>query len=247
MSFVACATNSPRRAVDGLRVPKLAIFDLDGTLVDSVPDIVVALNTALSDLGLPPISAMQARCWVGNGARVLARRAYTRDMLASADDAVVDQLYKRFLARYSERACEQSRIYPGVEQCIEFLAVNGCQLACVTNKPYSITTQVLRTLKLDGWFSMVVGGDSLPEKKPHPLPLQHVMRAIGAEPPETLMIGDSASDVEAARAAGVDSLCVTYGYNQGLDVTALGANRVVDSLAEMPAFFQPSLEKTGKA
>lgn len=230
-----------------MHLPKLAIFDLDGTLVDSVPDIAVALNAALDDLGLPQVSVEQARRWVGNGARVLARRAYTRAMSADADNDAVDRLYARFLARYSERACEQSRIYEGVEPCLAFLAANDCRLACVTNKPYAITTQVLQTLKLGDRFSMVVGGDSLAEKKPHPMPLQHVMQILGAKPAETLMIGDSSSDVEAAIAAGVDSLCVTYGYNQDLDVTALGANQVVDSLAEVPELFQMSLKKTGKA
>lgn len=216
------------------KFPGLVIFDLDGTLVDSVPDISVALNAALIDFGHAGASLDQVRGWVGNGAYRLVERALDE----AAEPGQVDRVHQRFLERYAERVCEHSEIYPGVEDCLGWLRSNECLMACVTNKPYALAKQLLETLSLDHWFFQLLGADSLPRKKPDPEPLLHVMASSGMRHEETLMVGDSHSDVAAARAANIAGVCVSYGYSQGLDVHALGADYVVDSLSELPGLFE---------
>lgn len=212
----------------------LVMFDLDGTLTDTVPDITVALNAALADLGLRTISESETRLWVGNGARRLCSRAISRDMNGTADNAATDRLLDRFLERYAERVCVDTRIYDGARECLAELRAHGIALACVTNKPERHTRTLLDELRLSGTFDVVVAGDTLPEKKPHPAPLQHVMSTLKISSSASMMVGDSAADVAAARAAGTSCVCVTYGYNHGNDVHALGADAVIDSLGELP-------------
>lgn len=210
------------------------MFDLDGTLVDTVPDIAVALNAALADVNLPSVTAAQVRLWVGNGARRLCGRAISRDMTDAADNVVAACLLERFLERYAERICVSTRIYDGVVECLAELRARGLALACITNKPERHTRVLLDELQLARSFDAVVGGDTLPEKKPHPAPLHHVMSTLGISSGLSLMVGDSATDVAAARAAAVRCVCVSYGYNHGEDVRALGADAVLDSLRELP-------------
>lgn len=214
-------------------MPKLVIFDLDGTLVDTVPDIAVALNAALADLDLPAVSETETRRWVGNGARVLCGRAIARSEQDTADRQLAHALLERFLRRYAERACHASRIYDGAAETLRWLRSRGCVLACVTNKPMEHTEILLDALALRGCFDLVLGGDSLPSKKPDPLPLLECLRHFDVAPDDALMVGDSDNDVAAARAAGIDCACVTYGYSQGRDVRALGATFVIASLHDL--------------
>ncbi|HEX6927670.1 MAG TPA: phosphoglycolate phosphatase [Gammaproteobacteria bacterium] len=219
-------------------LPRLVIFDLDGTLVDTVPDIAVALNAALVDLAFPEVSATETRRWVGDGARVLCGRAIARGDHEMADPLQADALLERFLARYAERVCEASRVYDGVEEVLRWLRTQGCRLACVTNKPAEHTEILLQSLKLRASFDLVFGGDSLPARKPDPLPLLECLRHFGVAAHEALMIGDSDNDVTAARAAGIECACVTYGYSQGHDVHTLGAALVIVSLRELSRYFK---------
>lgn len=212
----------------------LVMFDLDGTLVDTVPDIAVALNAALADVSLPAVSEADVRLWVGNGARRLCGRAISLDMNDTADKALADQLLERFLARYAERVCVETRTYAHAAECLDELRAHGLALALITNKPERHTRALLNELRLESRFDAIVAGDTLQERKPHPAPLQHVMARLGIAPSGSLMVGDSATDVAAARAAGARSVCVTYGYNHGEDVRALGADAVLDSLDELP-------------
>ncbi len=216
---------------------KLVIFDLDGTLVDTVPDIAVALNAALADVVLPAVTEAETRRWVGNGARVLCGRAIARSDRDTADPRKADELLERFLHRYAEHACEASRVYDGAEETLQWLRTQGCRLACVTNKPLEHTQILLHALELRALFDLVLGGDSLPARKPDPLPLRECLRHFGVTAREALMVGDSINDIAAARAAGIDCACVTYGYNQGRDVRALGAALVIDSLHDLRAHF----------
>lgn len=220
-----------------LRLPRLALFDLDGTLVDSVPDIAVALNRSLVELGRPEAGLDEVRAWVGTGARDLAARAISRDMRGSDDDAAVETLYSRYLAHYARRVCVETTIYPGVQECLEFLRTRGVTLAVVTNKPEGIATELLATLGLASAFAMVLGGDTLPWKKPDPRPLLHAMEQFDMAAAQTLMIGDSATDIYAARRAGIDCACVTYGYHRGEDLPSLAPRLLLDSLAELPGHF----------
>lgn len=214
-------------------LPRLVVFDLDGTLIDTVPDISVALNRALVDLQHPEVSADDVRCWVGNGARTLCGRAISRSLADSADPGLAEKLLSRFLDRYAERTCADSRIYDGVEQLLEWLSGRDVKLAIVTNKPVRHTEILLDAVALRPRFALVLGGDSAMRKKPDPAPLLECLQHFSLGPRDVLMVGDSENDIKAAQAAGIDSVCVTYGYNQGRDVHELGADLVVESLTEL--------------
>ena len=220
-------------------MPRLVIFDLDGTLVDTVPDIAVALNGALADFQLPSVSVNDVRRWVGNGARVLCGRAISRDAIDEADSKLANELLSRFLDRYAARTCAESRIYDGAEQLLEWLCAQRAQLAVATNKPLKHTEILLDALSLRSKFGLVLGGDSAARKKPDPAALHECLRHFALKPQDALMVGDSENDIQAAQAAGIDSVCVTYGYNQGRDVRDLGADLVIESLAELIHNLEP--------
>ena len=223
--------------------PRLIIYDLDGTLVDSVPDIAVALDRALRRQGYSSVDSQAVRGWIGNGARKLIERAIASQ--GEVSEAKVESLLAAFLDEYSQALCEHSTIYPGVIECLETCAANGCAQAVITNKPADLAVGLLERLGLTRYFTGLLGGDSLPEKKPHPAPLEWMMREHGVTPPQTLMVGDSAADLDAARAAGVDSVAVTYGYNRlpadsdiAAELKKLGARRTFDSLADLPDYLE---------
>lgn len=211
--------------------PKLVLFDLDGTLVHSVPDLAHAVDRMLQALGMPVAGIEKVGAWVGNGAAVLVRRALADDM---SGEGVAEDLfakaYASFLAFYAQATTERSELYAGVMVCLEGLKEKGIQLGVVTNKPMEFTHSMLAGFKLARFFDVVLGGDSLPERKPHPLPLQEAMRLCSSLPESTLMVGDSVNDVAAARAAGCPVVCVPYGYNHGQDIAQAGPDMIVERL-----------------
>jgi len=217
-------------------LPACVMFDLDGTLVDSALDLTAAVDNMLQALGRAPAGEDRVRQWVGNGAPVLVMRALTGEMYP-ADDAVEPELFQAafevFLSAYTQSNGRYSRLYPGVEEVLQQLQGAGVPMAVVTNKPMAFTTPLLKALKIDHYFDQVLGGDSLPVKKPDPLPLRVVMETFGCQPERALMLGDSRNDVLAARAAGCPVICVSYGYNHGEPVDACSPDRVVDSFAEL--------------
>lgn len=217
-------------------LPACVMFDLDGTLVDSALDLTAAVDNMLQALGRATAGEDRVRQWVGNGAPVLVMRALTGEMYP-ADDAVEPELFQAafevFLSAYTQSNGRYSRLYPGVEEVLQQLQGAGVPMAVVTNKPMAFTTPLLKALKIDHYFDQVLGGDSLPVKKPDPLPLQAVMETFGCQPERALMLGDSRNDVLAARAAGCPVICVSYGYNHGEPVGACSPDRVVDSFAEL--------------
>ncbi len=212
------------------------LFDLDGTLVDSVPDLAAAVDAMLAALGRAAAGEARVRSWVGNGAPMLVRRALTGCM-QPATDAVPEGLYEQafagFMAAYSACSGQHSRLYPGVTDFLEQLREQELKLALITNKPGRFIPHLLRACALEGYFQQILGGDALPECKPHPAPLLHVARELGVEPSRCLMVGDSKNDVGAARAAGCPVACVTYGYNHGEPISAARPDWVVDSLLEL--------------
>jgi phosphoglycolate phosphatase len=224
----------------GGAVPALVLIDLDGTLVDTIPDIAFSIDRTLVELGRPAAGAERVGEWVGNGIEVLVRRA-----LAGTNDGEVDESdYARALPRfrelYAHHVCDRSRVYDGVTVGLDYLHGCGAQLACVTNKAEAFTTRLLAALALDGYFSLVVCGDTLARRKPDPMPLLYAAEHFGVAPAEALLIGDSANDVKAARAAGFGIVCVSYGYNHGDDIRTSAPDAVIDSLAELPGLFAPS-------
>lgn len=216
---------------------KLVLIDLDGTLVDSVPDLAYSVDQTMLRLGLPLRGEAAVRTWVGNGVKTLVERALTNDLHQPADPVALEQALAVFMEIYAENTSQRSRIYPGVLEGLDFL--QSCQaltLACVTNKAEQFTHKLLKDLGLFERFALIVSGDTLPEKKPHPLPLLYAAAQFKVSTSEAIMIGDSKSDVKAARAAGFKMIAVSYGYNHGEDIRNYQPDAVVDSLAELKAW-----------
>lgn len=204
------------------------VFDLDGTLVDSVPDLTLGLNHALVTLNFPEVSQEDVRGWVGNGSLKLIERALAH--FNEHNPGQISAVHKQFLTSYKLFLCEQSTLYPGVMALLKGLHEQEKTLVLMTNKPIQFVPQLLGHLKIDDVFSLVLGGDSLSEKKPHPLPLLHVLETFNNTPEQCLMVGDSRSDIVCAQQAGVDSVALLQGYNQGVDLAALQPTHVFDDI-----------------
>nr|VFK50365.1 MAG: phosphoglycolate phosphatase [Candidatus Kentron sp. TUN]VFK51534.1 MAG: phosphoglycolate phosphatase [Candidatus Kentron sp. TUN]VFK55988.1 MAG: phosphoglycolate phosphatase [Candidatus Kentron sp. TUN] len=218
-------------------LPKLAIFDLDGTLIDSVPDLAKSIDEMLIRVDMQPHGEDKIREWIGNGIERLVHRALTGEMDGEPSKALFTRAYPIFLDRYDRNNGEQSTIYPGVREALDFFARQAIPMACVTNKHSRFTHALLRQVGLYERFGMVLSGNSLPKKKPDPMPLLHVANHFGVMPAESLLVGDSVSDVKAARAAGFQVICVPYGYNHGLDIRTAEPDAVVNSLGELERLF----------
>ncbi|KXS39499.1 MAG: phosphoglycolate phosphatase [Halomonadaceae bacterium T82-2] len=213
---------------------QLVVFDLDGTLIDSVPDLAAAVDAMLADLALAPAGEAKVRDWVGNGSRKLVERALCHARgEESVEAACQEAAHERFLRHYAAAPCACTRLYPGAREALAGLQARGIALALVTNKPEAFIEPILSALSLQECFAMTVGGDSLPRKKPDPLPLVHVAQRLGVVPEAALMVGDSRHDVEAGRRAGFRTLAVPYGYNHGEPVSLAGPDGEVESLAEL--------------
>lgn len=223
----------PLRALCAGELPRLVMFDLDGTLVDSVPDLATAVDRMLAELGREPAGVERVRQWVGNGARVLVRRALAGGLDHSAvGEAETEQALARFLDIYAD-CHELITLYPGVHELLEALSTAAVELAVVTNKPERFVAPLLEQVGLGGYFRWIIGGDTLPQQKPDPAALLQVMRLAGVSQAQSLFVGDSRTDVLAARAAGVPCVAVSYGYNHGRPVAEEEPALVVDSLAEL--------------
>jgi len=209
--------------------PKLIICDLDGTLVDSASDIQHSLNGALNEMGLETVSEYDVRRWVGRGASrlvscVLEAKHYRKELH--------DDLLAIFMRHYQADVCLNSQLYEGVAEFITACQQAHIPLACVSNKPYAPAKDLLAALNILQPFQLLIGGDTLPHKKPHPEPLLHCLRYFGVAVKDALVIGDSSNDIEAALAAHIPCVAVSYGYNHGEPIEASKPEWIVDSLAE---------------
>ena len=207
-----------------------AIIDLDGTMVDTLGDFVVALNLMLADLDLPAVERGFVEQTIGKGSEHLIRRT-----LAHAGGAPerFDHAFERYQHHYLAINGRHAEVYPGVVEGLRQLQAAGLKLACLTNKPGAFARPLLAAKGLDGFFSVVFGGDAFAVKKPDPLPLLKTCEALGTLPARTLMVGDSSNDAEAAHAAGCALALVSYGYNHGQPVRAVRAHAHVDRLDEL--------------
>jgi len=213
--------------------PKMILIDVDGTLVDSVPDLAYCVDEMMARLGRPPYGEDRVRDWVGNGVERLVRRALIGQLDGEPPEADFEQAYPIFLELYAENTSKRSVLYPGVREGIDWLKAAGYRLGCVTNKAAQFTEPLLKDLGVYGEFEIVISGDTLPKKKPDPLPLLHAAEHFGVAPSDALMLGDSVSDVKAARAAGFGIICMSYGYNHGQDIREAHPDAVVDSMVEL--------------
>ena len=220
-------------------LPRLVMFDLDGTLVDSVPDLAAAIDKTLRDLGRPAAGVVQVRNWVGNGARVLVRRALAGDIEHSAvGEAETEQALELFNQAYAG-SHQLSSVYPGVTASLKWLKKQGVELALITNKPERFVAPLLDEMKLGRYFRWIIGGDTLPQQKPDPTALLHVLKMAGVSPDEALFVGDSRSDVLASKAAGVACVAMSYGYNHGRPIAEESPALVIDDLRELlPGCFE---------
>jgi phosphoglycolate phosphatase len=216
-----------------IRKPRMILIDVDGTLVDSVPDLAWCVDELMRRLGREPHGEAKVRDWVGNGVERLCRRALIGRMDGEPSQQDFDKAYPIFLELYAENTSKRSVLYPGVREGLDHFKSQGYLLGCVTNKAAQFTIPLLRDLGVYDDFGIVVSGDTLPVKKPDPQPLLHAAAHFGVTAEQSLMIGDSQSDVKAARAAGFQIVCMSYGYNHGEDIRNYNPDLVVDSMAEL--------------
>ncbi|MET3134861.1 phosphoglycolate phosphatase [Oxalobacteraceae bacterium GrIS 1.11] len=226
-----CATNS-EAAGAVLRGVRAAIIDLDGTMLDTVPDFQVALNGMCADFDLPPITQERIKLMIGKGSEHLIRAVLAREHDAAGVEARLAAALDSYQRHYLAINGNFSTLYPDVLAGLDALKAAGLRLACVTNKPISLAAPLLRQKGLAGYFDVVYGGDSLARKKPDPLPLQQVCADFGLAPRQVVAIGDSSNDAQAARAAGCPVLTVPYGYNHGDSIHETDSDGIVATLLE---------------
>lgn len=226
--------------------PEMVLIDVDGTLVDSVPDLAFCVDEMMQQLGMPVHGEHKVREWVGNGVERLTRRALIGQLNGEPDEALFKKAYPIFLDLYAENTSKRSVLYPGVKEGLAYLKAAGYKLGCVTNKAAQFTIPLLKDLGIHDEFAIIVSGDTLPQKKPDPAPLLHVASHFGVSPTKSLMIGDSVSDVKAARAAQFQIICMSYGYNHGVDICDAEPDAVIDSMVELEALLD-SAPKLGVA
>lgn len=211
------------------------LFDLDGTLVDSVPDLAFAINQTLIELELTPFSQDMIRGWVGNGASILVQRALSgsTDISPTLDNNLKEQALAIFYRVYQSHSCVETRLYSGVLDTLAALKKRGYQLAIITNKPERFIAPIIDGLGLNNLFELIIGGDTLDKRKPDPLPLHHACKQLSVSVEQCVMIGDSKNDILAAKSAKMQSIALTYGYNYGEDIAIYQSELVIDNFSEM--------------
>jgi len=216
------------------------LFDLDGTLLDTAADIALALNRAMAEYGCKPFPEDEVRCMIGRGSPVLIERAAAsqgRVIGASARAEMIERFFHHY-GQLEESNEDSAQPYPGAAETLRTLHDAGLRTAVVTNKQHRFAEALLERLGLAAWVDVVVGGDTCARRKPDPQPLFFACESLQVPPSESLMVGDSINDVQAARAAGIPVICVSYGYNEGRDPRTLECDLLLDSLTELPALLQ---------
>jgi len=209
------------------------MIDVDGTLVDSVPDLAYCVDQMMLSLDMPVRGEETVRHWVGNGVPRLVERALTGELDGSPSIEAFDKAYPIFLDLYAQNSSVRSTLYEGVMEGLDYLKSKDYLLGCVTNKAEQFTLPLLQSLGIIDYFGIVISGDTLEKKKPDPLPLIHGANFFNIKSNECLMLGDSVSDVKAARAASFQIICMSYGYNHGNNIADENPDLVIDSMAQL--------------
>ena len=217
-------------------IKQLLIFDFDGTLIDSVPDLADATNAMLTTLGKKTYPIETIRNWIGNGSRLLVERALVGKVDVLEGELTVEEANHAehlFFEAYKNLSGSKTVAYPDVDSGLKKLKAAGFTLALVTNKPIRFVPKILQSFGWQDLFSEVLGGDSLPVKKPDPAPLLHVCEALNVTPAQAVMIGDSRNDILAGQNANIDTLGLSYGYNYGQDIRELNPTAAFDDFAAL--------------
>jgi phosphoglycolate phosphatase len=216
---------------------RAVLFDMDGTLVDTLADIAAAVNAALRELGLHALDEPHIATLIGNGPRILSRRALEAQGALDTQERerLVEPLLAGYARNYATQAGTLGRVFPGTLECLRELSAQGLKLGVVTNALQHLGEAVLARFAIAPFLQVVVGGDRVVNHKPHPEPLWQACNALDVSPHETVMVGDSINDVAAALAAGCAIVCVPHGYDQGQPVSALGCDVLAD-LTALPAW-----------
>lgn len=209
------------------------VFDLDGTLIDTAPDLVDTLNVVFAREGLPPVPYETARNLIGGGARAMIARGIEAEGRVLAPTKL-DQMFVDFIAHYSAHIADRSRPFPGLVEVLDALAGHGCRFAVCTNKLERLSVLLLKELKLAGRFDVICGQDTFGMQKPDPEVLRRTIAAAGGHLQHAIMIGDSATDIRTARAAGIPVIAVDFGYSER-PVAEFGPDRIISQFAQLPA------------
>ncbi len=215
---------------------KAVLFDLDGTLLDTAADIALALNRTLADFGLAKTPVDDVRALVGRGSQILIERAAAAQghALEEAGRLAMVERFFHYYGELEESDEDTAQPYAGAADSLRILHDAGLHTGVVTNKQHRFADALLRRRGLSGWLDVVVGGDTCARRKPDPQPLLFACESLHISPQQTLMVGDSVNDVQAARAAGMPVVCVSYGYNEGRDPRTLDCDLLIDTLAQLP-------------
>ncbi len=228
-SLYPCSNPSPSQMGFPLLV-KAIMIDLDGTLLDTAGDLATAANLMLRELGRAELPIATIQSYIGKGIQNLVKKSLTNSLDGEPDAELFSQAIAIYEHEYEKNLCINTRPYPRAVDGLTAMKEASFQLACITNKSEAFTLPLLRATSLLDYFDIVLAGDSLPKKKPDPMPLQHACKLFGILPHEMLLIGDSLNDTEAARAAGCYVFCVPYGYNEGRDVLGLDCDAIIPSI-----------------
>lgn len=217
---------------------KLVMYDLDGTLFDTASEIAAAVNLTLEEFGAEPVDEWRVRAWIGHGAVKLIEDAW-RTMKPGHQ---LGDVMASFTRHYHDTVGKSSKPYPYVMETLQQLKALGIKQAVITNKESSFTGRVLEMHGLEGFFDLVVSGDTLPVRKPDPAVIQHCLNALGQTAGKSIFVGDSDIDVATAKAAGVECWAVPYGYNAGRDIRQAGADRLIDDMRAVLDHVQDCME-----
>ena len=217
---------------------ELIIFDLDGTLIDSIPDLALAINQMLSYFDLNPLTLEEATPFVGNGAKKLVMRSLEHALQPKeVTKELFEEAFPIFFSAYKESLCVETYLYPGVLETLQYLDNKGYKMVICTNKPFELIEPILDKLSVSQFFPYWVGGDSLPKQKPDASPLFHLAEKMNKKVEKCVVIGDSKNDILAAQNAGMDSIGVSYGYNYNEHISDYDPSKVVDKFAELQSLF----------